>query len=62
MGDVTTIFAGNRAVSNTEDFIIGHSKTVRGMINLIGIQSPGLSSVPSLLSTAKIRMSVDFTL
>ena len=48
MGDVTTIFAGNRAVSNTEDFIIGHSKTVRGMINLIGIQSPGLSSVPAI--------------
>ncbi|MFR3344455.1 MAG: hypothetical protein ACLTS6_10800 [Anaerobutyricum sp.] len=41
MGDVTTIFAGNRAVSNTEDSIIGHSKTVRGMINLIGVQSPG---------------------
>ena len=48
MGDVTTIFAGNRAVSNTEDFIIGHSKSVRGMINLVGIQSPGLSSVPAI--------------
>ncbi|MDD2980360.1 MAG: NAD(P)/FAD-dependent oxidoreductase [Hespellia sp.] len=48
MGDVTTIFAGNRAASNTEDFIIGHSKNVRGMINLIGIQSPGLSSVPAI--------------
>ena len=48
MGDVTTIFAGNRAASNTEDFIIGHAKSVRGMINLIGIQSPGLSSVPAI--------------
>ena len=48
MGDVTTIFAGNRAASNTEDFIIGHSKTIKGMINLIGIQSPGLSSAPAI--------------
>ena len=48
MGDVTTTFAGLRAASNTEDFIIGHAKTVRGMINLIGIQSPGLSSAPAI--------------
>lgn len=48
MGDVTTTFAGLRAVSNTEDFIIAHAKTVRGMINLAGIQSPGLSSAPAI--------------
>lgn len=48
MKDVTTTFAGLRAVSNTEDFIIAHAKTVRGMINLAGIQSPGLSSAPAI--------------
>jgi glycerol-3-phosphate dehydrogenase len=48
MGDVTTTFAGLRAVANTEDFIIAHAKTVRGMINLAGIQSPGLSSAPAI--------------
>ncbi len=48
IGDVTTTFAGLRAVSNTEDFIIAHAKTVRGMINLVGIQSPGLSSAPAI--------------
>lgn len=48
MGDVTTTFSGLRAVSNTEDFIIAHAKTVRGLINLAGIQSPGLSSAPAI--------------
>lgn len=47
-GDVTTTFAGLRAAADTEDFIIAHAKTVRGMINCAGIQSPGLSSAPAI--------------
>lgn len=47
-GDVITTFAGLRPASNTEDFIIGHAKTVPTMINLVGIQSPGLSSAPAV--------------
>lgn len=66
MGDVTTTFAGLRAASNTEDFIISHAKTVRGMINLIGIQSPGLSSAPAIAEMVEglvreIGDSLDFT-
>ncbi len=48
VGDVTTTFAGLRAASDTEDFIISHAKTVTGMINCAGIQSPGLSSAPAI--------------
>lgn len=53
MGEVITAFAGLRAASNTEDFIIGHAKTVPAMINLIGIQSPGLSSAPAIARMAE---------
>ena len=48
MGEVITAFAGLRSASNTEDFIISHARTVRGMINQVGIQSPGLSSAPAI--------------
>jgi len=37
-------FSGNRAVSDVHDFII--SEDLPGFINLIGIQSPGLTSAP----------------
>lgn len=66
MGDVTTTFAGLRAVADTEDFIIAHAKTVRGMINLAGIQSPGLSSAPAIAKRVEelvreIGEDLDFT-
>lgn len=48
MGDITTMFTGLRAASNTEDFIIQHARAVPSMINLVGIQSPGLSSAPAI--------------
>ncbi|EFV01565.1 FAD dependent oxidoreductase [Pseudoramibacter alactolyticus ATCC 23263] len=48
VGDVITAFAGLRPASSTEDFIIGHAKSVPTMINLVGIQSPGLSSAPAV--------------
>jgi glycerol-3-phosphate dehydrogenase len=45
--DTITEFAGLRAVSNTNDFIIGPTK-VKGFINVAGIQSPGLTSAPAI--------------
>jgi glycerol-3-phosphate dehydrogenase len=40
-------FAGLRAVSTTDDFIIGPSQT-KGFINVAGIQSPGLTAAPAI--------------
>lgn len=48
MGDVITTFTGLRAAATGEDFIIGYAKTVKGFINVAGIQSPGLSSCPAI--------------
>lgn len=45
--DTITEFAGLRAVSNTDDFIIGPTK-VKGFINVAGIQSPGLTAAPAI--------------
>jgi len=42
-----TQFAGLRAVSSTNDFIIGETK-VQSFINAAGIQSPGLTSAPAI--------------
>lgn len=44
---IIAAFAGIRAVSSTNDFIIGHT-AVNGFYNAAGIQSPGLSSAPSI--------------
>ena len=45
--DTITEFAGLRAVSNTDDFVIGPTK-VNGFINVAGIQSPGLTAAPAI--------------
>jgi glycerol-3-phosphate dehydrogenase len=45
--DAITAFAGLRAVSNTNDFVIGPTK-VRGFVNVAGIQSPGLTAAPAI--------------
>ena len=45
--DTITEFAGLRAVSNNDDFIIGPTP-VKGFINVAGIQSPGLTSAPAI--------------
>jgi glycerol-3-phosphate dehydrogenase len=41
-----TYFAGLRAPTYKEDFYIKPSKKVKGLINVAGIQSPGLTSAP----------------
>ena len=43
---VIAYFAGLRAPTYREDFFIKASKKVRGLINVAGIQSPGLTSSP----------------
>ena len=45
--DTIAEFAGLRAVSDTNDFIIGPTE-VKGFINVAGIQSPGLTASPSI--------------
>jgi len=45
--DCIAEFAGLRAVSNTEDFVIG-ATAVKGFINAAGIQSPGLTAAPAI--------------
>ncbi|MEM2637135.1 MAG: NAD(P)/FAD-dependent oxidoreductase [Candidatus Korarchaeota archaeon] len=47
LGAVITTFAGLRAVAGS-DFIIAHSKKLRGLINVAGIQSPGFASAPAI--------------
>jgi glycerol-3-phosphate dehydrogenase len=45
--DAITEFAGLRAVSDTNDFVIGPTR-VKGFLNVAGIQSPGLTCAPSI--------------
>lgn len=47
LSKVITTFAGNRAASNTGDFIIKESK-IKGFINVAGIESPGLTAAPAI--------------
>lgn len=46
--DVITAFAGVRAATYTEDFHIAPSRRVRGLVNVGGIQSPGITAAPAI--------------
>lgn len=46
--DIITSFSGLRACEESGDFIIGSSSQIKGLINVAGIQSPGLSSAPAI--------------
>ena len=46
--DMITSFAGIRAHSTTDDFIIQYAKNNDHFLNLIGIESPGLASSPAI--------------
>ena len=43
-----TAFTGLRAHSLSDDFIIGHTNDVPNMIDVAGIESPGLTSAPAI--------------
>ncbi len=43
-----TSFAGVRAFSNRNDFIIEESSVAKGFVNVAGIESPGLTSAPAI--------------
>lgn len=43
-----TSFSGVRAYSDKHDFIIEESKLVKNLINVAGIESPGLTSAPAI--------------
>lgn len=46
--NIITQFSGLRAHMNTDDFVIGESAAVKGLYNVAGIESPGLSSAPAI--------------
>lgn len=46
--DVIASFSGLRATAEGDDFIIGPSANCAGLINVAGIQSPGLTSAPAI--------------
>ena len=52
-GKIIAQFAGCRAATYKEDFIIGPSKKVRGLVHVAGIQSPGLASTPAIAERVK---------
>jgi len=47
-GGIITQFGGNRAREDGGDFIVGFSSDVKGLYNLVGIESPGLASAPGI--------------
>jgi glycerol-3-phosphate dehydrogenase len=47
-GKIIAWFAGCRAATYKEDFIIEPSRKVRGLVHVAGIQSPGLASAPAI--------------
>ena len=49
---VITYFAGIRACTWEEDFIIERSEGVQNLVHLAGIQSPGLASAPAIAADA----------
>jgi glycerol-3-phosphate dehydrogenase len=54
--DAITAFAGLRAVSDTNDFIIGPT-SVRGFLNVAGIQSPGLTAAPRIAEVVRAMLA-----
>lgn len=56
--EVITSFAGLRAHSENDDFIVEEAKDVDGFINVAGIESPGLSSAPAIAEMVE-NMVVD---
>lgn len=62
-------FSGLRATPSTGDFVIEHDPYVKGLINVAGIESPGLASAPAIAiyvvhdlvgSLIKLHRKLDF--
>lgn len=51
--DVITYFAGTRAATYKEDFIIQPSQRIKNLIHVAGIQSPGFASAPAIAEDVK---------
>jgi glycerol-3-phosphate dehydrogenase len=47
-GEMIRSFSGLRATPNTKDFIIEESREARGLIDVAGIESPGLTAAPAI--------------
>jgi glycerol-3-phosphate dehydrogenase len=52
-GKIIARFAGCRAATYKEDFIIEPSRKVRGLVHVAGIQSPGLASAPAIVERVR---------
>jgi glycerol-3-phosphate dehydrogenase len=52
-GTIITHFAGCRAATYKEDFIIEPSSKVKGLVHVVGIQSPGLAAAPAIAERVK---------
>lgn len=48
LGQTITGFVGLRAHEEGNDFVIGEAEDVPGLINALGIESPGLTSAPAI--------------
>jgi len=60
--DVIAYFAGIRPAAG-KDFIIRHENSVRGLINVAGIQSPGLTAAPAVAElVANIMQRINITM
>ena len=52
-GKIINQFAGCRAATYKEDFVIEPSRKVRGLVHVAGIQSPGLASTPAIVERVR---------
>lgn len=52
-GKIITQFAGCRAATYKEDFVIEPSRKVRGLVHVAGIQSPGLAATPAIVERVR---------
>lgn len=63
LNETIRVFAGNRASIEQGDFLIFESKNIKGMLNLGGIDSPGLASSPAIAEEVRDFVSkyIDLT-
>jgi glycerol-3-phosphate dehydrogenase len=57
---IITQFAGCRAATYKEDFIIEPSRKVKGLVHVAGIQSPGLASAPAIAERVRDTVADEY--